>query len=123
MRGHILAPYNNKNRKLLNERRFEYERIDDDRKGAFIWTEAIQNAGGGSGSDISIFGRRRSSSDDRLLGEEPARNASGNNERVRTSFEAKEGTDEIIRKLREMYGVEKSDLDEEIPSNSRELRI
>ena len=47
----------------------KYDRINDDRESASVWTEAIQDAERGSGSDSGISRRGRSGADDRLLGE------------------------------------------------------
>ena len=106
MRGRILAPYNEKTKKLLEVEESKYDRINDDREIASVWTEAIQNAERGSGSDSGISRRGRSGADDRLLGEASERDSSGDNERVWTNPRTKEDYDEIIKKLREMYGLD-----------------
>ena len=104
MHGRILAPYNQNTKKLLQERIFRYERIDEDGETATLWSETVQNAERGSGGDIGVPRGRRSGADDRLLDTSSRSNASGDNERVRTSFETKEEADEIVKKLREMFG-------------------
>lgn len=106
MHGRILAPYNSKTKKLLGERRFEYERIDEDREIATVWFETVQDAERGSGGDIGVSRRGRSSADDRLLGESLERHSSGDNERVRQTLETKAEIDEIVKKLREMMGLD-----------------
>ena len=108
MHGHILAPYNEKTKKLLKERRLKYGRINEDTEIASVWSETVRNAERGSGSDIGVPRRGRSSSDDRLLGASSERHSSGNNERVRQTFETKEEIDEIVKSLREMYGFDES---------------
>ena len=111
MHGRILAPYNSKTKKLLEERRVGYERIDEDRKIATVWVETVQDAERGSGGDIGVSRRGRGSiTDDSLLGESSERHSSGDNERVRQTLETKAERDEIVKNLRKMMGLEKADV-------------
>ena len=109
MQGHIIAPYSKKNKKLLEEKKSRYEGIDIDREGASVWTEAVRNAERGSGSNSDIFRGRRSSIDDRLLGESSGRNISGDNERVWENPRTEAEIQEIVNKVRVMYGLEPVD--------------
>ena len=95
-----------KNKKLLNERRFKYGRINENTGIASLWAETIRDAERGSGGNIGISQRGRPITDDRLLGTSSERYSSGNNERIRQTHETKEEIDEIVKKLREMYGLD-----------------
>ena len=112
MHGHILAPYNEKTKKLLEVARSEYNRINEDTESASLWTKAVRNAERGSGGDSGAPRRGRSSSDDRLLGTSSERYSSGDNERIWETPETKKKNDEIIKRLRKMYGLDaENDLD------------
>ena len=106
MHGHILAPYSENTKNLLKERQFAYERIDEDRETATLWSETIQNAERGGSGDIGSPRGRRSSADDKLLSDPSERYTSRYTERERQTFETKEEADEIVKNLREMYGLD-----------------
>ncbi len=95
-----------KERKTLGGKENIYDEINQDREIAPVWTEAIQDAEGGSSGDSDISRRGRSGADDRLLGSSSERNTSRDNERIWTNPRTKEDYDEIIKKLREMLGMD-----------------
>ncbi len=105
MHGHIIAPYNETTKKLLKERRAEYGRINENTEIASVWSETIRNAERGSVSNIDVPQRGRPSSDDRLFSTPSERNASRDNERIRSTYETKEEVDAIVQKLKDVYGL------------------
>ena len=120
MHGHILAPYNEKTKKLLEVNKNKYDRINENRRLTTVWTEAIQNAEGGSSGDSDISRRGRSGADDRLPGETSERYTSGDNERVWPAPRPEEEYHEIVNKVRVMYGFEPVDYGEQ-GKTSREI--
>ena len=116
MHGHLLTPYNEKTKKLLEAKESGYNKIDKDREGASVWTKAVQHAEQGSSGNSNLSERRRSSSDDTLLGTSSGRNASRNNERVWQTFKTEEEIDRIVQQLKELYGLNE---DKEIRHKAR----
>ena len=111
MHGHILAPYNEKTKKLLEAKESGYSEINKDREGASVWTEAVQYAENGSRGNSDLSGRSRSSADDTLLSTSSRRDSSGNNERVWQTFKTEEELDRIVKQLKELYGLSEESKD------------
>ena len=122
MHGHILAPYNEKTKNLLEVKESGYDEIDENRRGASVWAEAVQDAERGSRSNSNVSRRGRSDTDDTLFGASPERNSSGNNERVRTTFETKEEAERILSQLRKLYGIEEEVSTESTSENGKASR-
>ena len=106
MRGRMLAPYNENTKKLLEVKESGYDEIDENGETVGLWSQAVQNAEQGRSSDIDVSRRGRSGTDDRLLGTSSGRDSSGNNERVRETFETKEEAERILSQLKKLYGLE-----------------
>lgn len=110
MQGHIIAKYDKNTRRILEVARGERSGIDRNTKITNLWTKATENARRGIIGDSSISQRgRRSSVDDRLLGESSGRNLSGDNERVWENPRTEAEIQEIVNKVRVMYGLEPVD--------------
>ena len=109
MRGRIVhSKYVNK--KKNKERSIdEYSRtwINKDREIASLWAEPVQGEQGGYEGDSAILGGRGRSDSYDTLSEDPSeRYTARYTERERQTFETKEEIDEIVKKLREMYGLD-----------------
>ena len=108
MHGNMIETLSLSEYKSRYENRKEYKNeINTDRKTADLWIKPIPDIRGESDSDISVYERRgRSATNDSL-----SQNASGSNrtrdtERVRTNPYTEAEIDEILRKLRKMYGFD-----------------
>ena len=106
MHGHMLAPYNENTKKLLEVKESGYDEIDENGETVGLWSQAVQNAEQGRSSHIDVSRRGRSGADDRLLGTSSERDSSGNNERVRETFETAEEAERILSQLKKLYGLE-----------------
>ncbi|MBR2351204.1 MAG: hypothetical protein IKA67_04160 [Clostridia bacterium] len=123
MSGTILAPYNEKTKKLLEAGKNERNSINKDTEIASVWTDTIRDADGGIGGNSSISRRGRgSATDDRLLGASSGRDSTGDNERVWSSARTEEENHEIVNKAREMFGLEPVDYGKQGKA-SRELDL
>ena len=122
MHGRMLAPYNEKTKKLLEVKESGYDEIDENGETVGLWSQAVQNAEQGRSSDIGVSRRGRSGADDRLLGTSSERDSSGNNERVRETFETKEETERIVSQLKKLYGIEEDGTSETKYSSPEEAK-
>ena len=88
--------------------RKEYKNaIDTDTETANLWSKPIPDIGRGPGGDISVLeGRGRSTSNDTLSEDSSERYTARYTERERQTFETKEEIDDVVNKLREMYGLD-----------------
>ena len=120
MHGRVIAPYNQKTKKILKEKRNKYDGFGQDRESSHIWTKAVQNAERGSRSNTDISSGERATADDRLSGTSLERNTTRDNERVWKNPRTEEEYHEIINKVRVMYGLEPVDYGKE-GKFSREL--
>ncbi len=78
-------------------------RVDDDRKIADLWSQAVQNEYGRYKSDSDFLGERgTTNTDDSLLADPLERYTSRYTERERENFETSEEAREILSKLKEL---------------------
>ena len=107
MHGEMITSYVTNNQ-MLEEIQNEYDRIDQSAESASLWIEDVQSDEGGRNSYGGILGGGRSDSSDTLYEDPYERYTSRYTERERQAFETKEEADEIVKKLREMYGFDDS---------------
>ena len=112
MSGHIVGPYDENTKKLLERKRVVYGQINKNRSGAAVWSKAIRNAGRRGSDNIGVSRRGRSSADDRLLGISSGGDAQGNTGRIRQTTYSAEEIEELVRKLKEKFDA----TDEELAS-------
>ncbi len=100
---------------ILNE-------IDTDTEIANLWTKAISNSRGRSGSDISLSAQRRvqNAADDRVSRSKSRSDVGGNNEQSGRNNYSIEEIDAILKPLKEMYGVDDSGIKASRTSKSAE---
>ncbi len=108
MHGRIVHSKNVDSYKAKERGIDEYSRnwINKDREIATLWAESVQGEQGGYEDDSVILGRGRSNSSDTLPKNSYERYTPRYNERDREAFESKAERDEIIRQLRELYGLD-----------------
>ena len=111
MHGEMIANFSQFEYEKLIEARKEYlNEVNSDRKTADLWITPISDIGTESRGDISLSeGRGRTASDDLLLKNTSERNGTRDIEREWTNPRTEEEYDEIIRKLREIYGFSQND--------------
>lgn len=108
MRGEMIENFSQSEYEKIIENRKEYlNEINSDRKTADLWLTPISDIGTESRGNISLSeGRGRSASDDLLPENASERNGARDTEREWTNPQTKEDYDEIIKKLREMLGMD-----------------
>ena len=83
MQGHIIAPYNNNTKKLLEEKTSAYKRVDGSRRSPVLWAETIRFPGGGSSGYSGLSERSKSDVNDKILGNASEGGISRDNESLR----------------------------------------
>ena len=110
MSGHIVGPYDENTKMLLERKKVVYGRINENRSGAAVWSKAVRNAGGGSGNYIGVPRRGRSGVNDRLSGIPSGSDTQGDFGRIRQAYASAEEIEKLVRELKEKFGVSDEEL-------------
>ena len=125
MHGEMVNSVSGNDKQLMEDISYEYEQTDQGAKNADLWAEAVQSRKGGlRGDGLLPEGGRRSDTDDRLSDYTSESYTSRYTERERPTPPTKEEIDEIVQKLREMYGFDANNSDirySDRDSNGNEL--
>ena len=105
MHGEMVTSFIPKNKQMLEYIKNEYDKVDQDTENASLWTETIQSREDGRSGDSGIHGGGRSDSFDSLYEGSSESDTARDTEREWKNPRTKEEYDEIIKKLREMYGL------------------
>jgi hypothetical protein len=111
MHGEMITSFSANNKQMLEDIANEYDKIDQSSENASLWAETFQSDEGGRGGNSGIYGRGRSDSFDTLYEDASGSHTSGDPERERPALRTKEEIDEIIKKLRDMYGFDAKNSD------------
>ena len=108
MHGEMITSFSpdNKNKQMLEDIANEYDTIDQSTENASLWSEVVQSDKGGRSIHGSIVDGGRSNSSDTLYEDSSESYTARYTERERQNFETKAEIDEVVNKLREMYGLD-----------------
>ena len=111
MHGEMIDVFSPAEYEEIRKARKEYKNeFNSDRKTADLWAQPIPDIGRGSRSDISLSERRgRSTSNDLLSENSSESNKTGDIEREWKNPRTKEEINEIVNKVRIMYGLDPVD--------------
>ena len=111
MHGDVIRSFSADNKQMLEDIGNEYDKIDQSTENASLWSETVQSDEGGLRSYSSVFGRGRSDPSDTLYEDSSGSDTSRYTERERPNPRTKEEVDEIVKKLRDMYGLDAKNSD------------
>lgn len=107
MHGEMVNSFSTSDKQLLEDSNYEYDQIDQNTETTALWTEAVQSRKGRQrGDSLLSEGRGRSDIDDILSDNTSSSDSSRDTEREWTNPRTKEDYDEIVKKLREMLGMD-----------------